>query len=240
MLSFEHPSACTNLHWVALHARHGFAVREVRLFHEHSIMLACEMLPAPEAPCAVDARGVTRALVRDYSRAVEARTLAILAAADDKKANWLFGAHNNAQVIFMYGGAHMEALFEGLLDNSPLKHGKRLYGTGLVVRKPADAVGAAAPPPAPGAKPLRVFFNIGMYNEKVCARLTAPWSCTRCKGKGGRWGMGGGMVQCACARGKNRSVFHRFFRLRKKSRSSRRHFDTATDVHAIVSAYVVE
>ena len=30
MLSFEHPSACTNLHWVALHARHGFAVREVR------------------------------------------------------------------------------------------------------------------------------------------------------------------------------------------------------------------
>ena len=173
MLSFEHPSACTNLHWVALHARHGFAVREVRLFHEHSIMLACEMLPAPEAPFAVDARGVTRALVRDYSRAVEARTRAILAAADDKKANWLFGAHNNAQVIFMYGGAHMEALFEGLLDNSPLKHGKRLYGTGLVVRKPADVVGAAAPLPAPGAKPLRVFVNIGMYNEEVCRQLRA-------------------------------------------------------------------
>ena len=98
MLSFEHPSACTNLHWVALHARHGFAVREVRLFHEHSTMLVCEMLPAPQAPFVMDARGITRALVRDYTRAVEARTRAILAAADGSKANWLFGAHNNARL----------------------------------------------------------------------------------------------------------------------------------------------
>lgn len=173
MLSFEHPSACTNLHWAALHARFGFAVREVRLFREHSTMLACEMLPAPEAPFAVDARGITRALVRDYTRAVEARTRAILDAADGAKANWLFGAHNNAQVVFMYGGAHMEALFEGLLDNSPLKHGKRLYGTGLVVRKPEDVIGPSAPLAAAGAKPFRVFVNIGMYNEEVCRQLRA-------------------------------------------------------------------
>ena len=171
MLSFEHPSACTNLHWVALHARHGFAVREVRLFHEHSTMLACEMLPAPQAPFVMDARGITRALVRDYTRAVEARTRAILAAADGAKANWLFGAHNNAQVIFMYGGAGMEALFEGLLDNSPMKQGKRLYGTGLVVRKPADVVGAGAAPGSGSGKALRVFVNIGMYNEEVCRQL---------------------------------------------------------------------
>ena len=171
MLSFEHPSACTNLHWVGLHSRFGFAVREVRLFHEHSIMIACEMLAAPVAPFVVDARGITHALVRDYSRAVELRTQSILAAADSEKTNWLFGAHNNAQVIFMYGGALMETLFEGLLDNSPLKQGKRLYGTGLIVRKPSDVLGPSAPPSAPGAKPLRIFVNIGMYNAEVCRQL---------------------------------------------------------------------
>ena len=172
MLSFEHPSACTNLHWVGLHARHGFAVREVRLFHEHSTMLACEMLETPEVAFTIDTRGITRALIRDYSRAVELRTHAILTAADDKKSNWLFGAHNNAQVIFMYGGAHMEALFDGILDNSPLKHGKRLYGTGLIVQKPADVIGPDALLSA-RTKPLRIFVNIGMYNPEVCRQLRA-------------------------------------------------------------------
>jgi len=39
MLSFEHPSVCTNLHWMALFYRNGFLVQEVRLFRTHSLMV---------------------------------------------------------------------------------------------------------------------------------------------------------------------------------------------------------
>lgn len=62
-----------------------------------------------------------------------------------------------------------EQLFAGVLDNSPLKHGKRLYGCGLICRKPADVVtGRDA-----SALPLRVFLNIGCYNEEVRSQLLA-------------------------------------------------------------------
>ena len=62
-----------------------------------------------------------------------------------------------------------ERLFAGILDNSPLKHGKRLYGCGLMCRKPADVVLGRGP----SDPPLRVFLNIGCYNEEVRAQLVA-------------------------------------------------------------------
>ena len=63
-----------------------------------------------------------------------------------------------------------EGRFQGLLDNSPLKHNKRMYGTALTCRAPADVLRA---PRAPGALPLRVFINIGSYHEEVRAQLEA-------------------------------------------------------------------
>jgi len=59
-----------------------------------------------------------------------------------------------------------EGLFCGLLDNSPLKANKRLYGTSLVCRAPTDVVGVK-----PNALPFRIFINIGSYNEEVRSQL---------------------------------------------------------------------
>ncbi len=70
-----------------------------------------------------------------------------------------------------------EDKFCGLLDNSVLKHDKRMYGTSLVCRKPSDVFGQ--PRPA-GALPLRVFINIGSYNEEVRAQLAAMDPSVEC------------------------------------------------------------
>ena len=70
-----------------------------------------------------------------------------------------------------------EGKFQGLLDNSGLKHGKRMYGTSLVCLAPADVVGK---PRGEGALPLRVFINIGSYNEEVRAQLSALDASVEC------------------------------------------------------------
>ena len=70
-----------------------------------------------------------------------------------------------------------ESRFTGLLDNSSLKHGKRMYGTGLMCHRPADVVGRQR---GVGELALRVFVNIGSYNEEVRAQLQAMDASVEC------------------------------------------------------------
>ncbi len=70
-----------------------------------------------------------------------------------------------------------EDKFKGILDNSTLKHNKRMYGTGLTCRAPGDVVGK---PRGAGELPLRVFINIGSYNEEVQAQLLSIDSSIEC------------------------------------------------------------
>ena len=162
MLNFEHPSVCTNLHWIFLFHRNGFLVEEVSLYKGHSIMIAARRVEI-DVHFSLQTRELSRALLDDYTRAMQDRLATIRLLADPSKQNWLFGAHNNAQVLFMYGLE--EGIFQGLMDNSPLKANKRLYGTSLVCRMPAEVVGQ------PHLQPLRVFVNIGAYNAEVRAQL---------------------------------------------------------------------
>jgi SAM-dependent methyltransferase len=97
MLSFEHPSVCTNLHWIALFYRNGFQVEHVQLFKGHSIMI-CARRVEVDIKFSLQARELSQALLDDYTRATLERLERIRAKADGSKENWLFGAHNNAQV----------------------------------------------------------------------------------------------------------------------------------------------
>jgi len=97
MLSFEHPSVCTNLHWLALFYRNGFQVNEVRLFRGHSIMVSAQRVETRIA-FTLDTRQLSLALLEDYTRATLDRLARIRSAATPDKENWLFGAHNTAQV----------------------------------------------------------------------------------------------------------------------------------------------
>jgi len=165
-LNFEHPSVCTNQHWLYLHYRNGFEVREVSFFRDHSIMIAAQKVRAP-VPYALDAKELTARILSQYGQSIEARIATVRSRARKGRENWLFGASNFSQPLFVYGLE--EKHFAGVMDNSPLKHNKRLYGTGLMCRKPEEIIAGARK----DGRKLRIFLNIGHYNEEVAAQVQA-------------------------------------------------------------------
>lgn len=164
-LNFEHPSVCTNNHWLYLHYKNGFEVREVSFYKDHSIMIAAQKAAKP-LEYSLDAKELTAKILEQYGKSIENRIAAVRARATPDCENWLFGASNFSQPLFVYGLE--EKYFAGVLDNSPLKHNKRLYGTGLVCWKPEEIIEAAKK----SGKRLRIFLNIGQYNGEVAAQIT--------------------------------------------------------------------
>ena len=72
-----------------------------------------------------------------------------------------------------------EGLFCGILDNSPLKHNKRMYGTALTIRSPGDVIGINATV-GDRLSAARVFLNIGAYNEEVALQLHSLDATVEC------------------------------------------------------------
>ena len=70
-----------------------------------------------------------------------------------------------------------EGRFTGLMDNSTLKHGKRLYGTSLICRKPEDVVGRTRDS---SELPLRIFINVASYNHEVESQLRSMNATIEC------------------------------------------------------------
>jgi SAM-dependent methyltransferase len=160
MLNFEHSSVCTNLHWIYLHYKNGFVIKEISLFRGHSIMLVAQKVAKP-VPFELDVGALALQLLEQYTQNINARIEKVRALAKTDKPNWLFGASNFSQPLFVYG---LESkLFAGVLDNSPLKHNKRLYGTSLICRKPSEILGQGSA--------LRIFLNLGNYNDEVRDQL---------------------------------------------------------------------
>jgi len=155
-LNFEHPSVCTNLHWLYLHEKYGFEIVEVSFFIDHSIQIVARKNPNVK-PHILDLKALTRDMIKTYNNSINDRITKIKDLAKPDKFNWIFGASNFTQPLFLYGLE--DNIFEGVLDNSPLKWNKRLYGTNLRCRKPEEIL--------KDNKFMRVFLNIGQYNYEV-------------------------------------------------------------------------
>jgi len=69
---------------------------------------------------------------------------------------YLFGAHIFSQYLFSFGLSKDK--IKAILDNSPLKIGKRLYGTNLMVKTPKIL--------SSSIKPL-VILKAGIYNDEI-------------------------------------------------------------------------
>ncbi len=72
-----------------------------------------------------------------------------------------------------------ECIFCGILDNSPLKQNKRMYGTALTIRSPGDVIGVKATV-GDRLRATRVFLNIGAYNEEVALQLHSLDAAVEC------------------------------------------------------------
>jgi len=145
-LNFEHPSVCLNSHWIALHYQNGFAIKEISFYLDHSIQFVAEKVEK-SIHCKIDAEEFSKKVLEQYSNSIFERIEKIKKFANEDKENWIFGASNFTQPLFVYGLD--EAIFKGVLDNSQLKHNKRLYGTNLICRNPEEIV--------KGNKNIRIF-----------------------------------------------------------------------------------
>jgi len=160
-LNFEHPSVCMNAHWLALHYQNGFIIREVSFFRDHSVQIVAQKTENP-AKYEVNVKELSQKILEQYWNNIKERMNKIKQFAKPDKENWIFGASNLSQPLFMYG--LKEDYFLGVLDNSSLKHNKRLYGTNLKCRKPEEIV-------TPHKNDLRIFLNVAHYNQEVYEQL---------------------------------------------------------------------
>lgn len=160
-LNFEHPSICTNAHWFYLHYKYGFVIRKVSFYLDHSIQIVAQKINPP-IDYKVDVKGLSEKILEQYAASIKERINKVKQFAKPDKENWIFGASNFTQPLFVYGLE--ETYFKGVLDNSPLKHNKRLYGTSLICRKPEEIVTS-------DKANLRIFLNLGQYNQEVFEQL---------------------------------------------------------------------
>ncbi|MCF7910678.1 class I SAM-dependent methyltransferase [Candidatus Pacearchaeota archaeon] len=168
-LNFEHPSVCTNIHWLYLYQKYGFRIKEISFFRDHSIQIAGQKIQKP-LPYEINIKELSIKILEEYNKQIEGRIRKIREFADEKKENWIFGASNFTQPLFVYG--LNENIFRGVLDNSPLKHNKRLYGTNLTCRKPEEILS--------GKENIRVFLNLGYYNQEVYEQIIEINSSVEC------------------------------------------------------------
>ncbi|MFH0712182.1 MAG: methyltransferase domain-containing protein [archaeon] len=162
VLNFEHTSVCTNLHWIQLHLKHGFHIKEISFYTDYSIQIVAEKIDHPSSYELSDMKEYTKKMIDQYGQRILERINKVKTFAKPDKENWLFGASLIAHPLFAYGLD--EKIFKGVLDNSPPKQNKRLYGTNLICRKPEDII-------TKDRNNLRIFLNAVQFNQEISEQI---------------------------------------------------------------------
>jgi hypothetical protein len=156
-LNFEHSFHLSNWSTGHLLETSGFKIIATENFASHSLFFACELhvLPSSEAIDQGDENSVplVKNTVANYMADIEviARKVSVF-----DGPSYLFGAHVFSQYLLNLG-LH-EELFDGILDNSKKKCGKRLYGTSLYVFHPRILQGMGQ---------TMIVLRSGVYNAEI-------------------------------------------------------------------------
>jgi len=162
-INFEHTFFITDYFVDYLLNKHGFAIKDKTFYGDHSIFYV-----------AVKTRSTTKNQLSYENKYIEYKKIfndfidyhKNLVEELNKKINsfdgkvYLFGAHIFAQYLFEFGLNKNKIV--GLLDNSPLKQGKRLYGTKYIVESPLVLE---------KDKKVGVVLRVGIYRDEVLKQL---------------------------------------------------------------------
>ena len=161
-LNFEHGIYVTTPRLIAAFAAAGWRLNAAKRWDENDTWFLSFVRGAATEEAVVDggARDAITAYYALFRR--DAEKLARALAGHDGDA-FLMPASVYAQTLLAHGLA--EERFKSLLDNAPVKQGKRLYGTNLWVEAPAKAL--------PGAKQPLVILNGGAHEKEIAAGLLA-------------------------------------------------------------------
>jgi hypothetical protein len=157
-LNFEHGIYLTVPHLLALLAEFGWRETARQRWEENDTLFLALARGATAATATRSdgAEAVPRYFARLKARAAEAQRAAAAHAGEV----FLMPASVYSQSLLALGLE--ETCLAGLLDNSPAKQGRRLYGTNLVV-SPAAALRASRDP--------LVILNAGAHNDEIAAGL---------------------------------------------------------------------
>lgn len=162
-MNFEHTVYLSGFYIEHFLKRYGWKIFEKKKWRGHSLFYAAEKISdkVGKAVPAENQYEANRAELEEYFRYFESLVEKYNEAAQTTEGPaYVFGAHVFSQFLLKLG--LREALFAGVLDNSDLKEGKRLYETGLKVFKPAVIKEARAP---------LVIVRAGAYQKDITSQL---------------------------------------------------------------------
>jgi len=156
-LNFEHTAFISEYFADSLIKATGFEIVDKSYFKDHSIFYATRKIGESQAfrvenkyeeykKLFTDFVSYHENMVRDLNKKIKTA----------KDPVYLFGAHIFSQYLIGFGLKSDKII--SVLDNSPTKQGKRLYGTNLLVESPKILKGEG---------PINVILKAGIYDEEI-------------------------------------------------------------------------
>jgi SAM-dependent methyltransferase len=157
-LNFEHTMLLTDRHLDALLPESGFQVHDKRVYQEHSFFYtaakaADRLPPVPMPNLYREYRALFRSFIEHHEMMVADLNRTMRESSEEF---YLFGAHIFSTFLFAFGLE--EQRIAGILDNSPTKVRRRLYGTRFVVDNPVVLR---------GKKNCAVILRAGHFNREI-------------------------------------------------------------------------
>lgn len=157
-INFEHTMLFTEHHIDTMLPELGFNMLGKELYEDHSFFYvverAIETVIVPQLgnkyeeykKIFLDFVNYHREMVEDLNQKIE----------ESDAPTYLFGAHIFSTYLFAFGLKKERIV--NILDNSPIKYNKRLYGTNFVVESPKVLRGKGK---------VNVILKAGIYNEEI-------------------------------------------------------------------------
>lgn len=156
-INFEHTMLLTDYHVDYLLAKHGFSIINKEQYKDHSFFYTAEKVSKFPVPLLenkyeeykkafLDFVDYHKNIVEELNKKIESTHLP----------TYLFGAHVFSQYLLSFGLKTEKII--SILDNSPAKQGKRLYGTKHKVESPKSLTGKG---------PLNIILKAGPFNDEI-------------------------------------------------------------------------
>ena len=160
-INFEHTMFLTDYFVDYILKKYGFEIKDKHFYEEHSVYYTAVKLPhVVDNPEYENKYKEYKKIFTDYIEYYEnlVQELNAKINAFDGEV-YVFGAHIFAQHLFQVGLATDKIAH--ILDNSPAKEGKRLYGSELYVKNPEEI----------RDKKAAVILKVGVHREDILKQL---------------------------------------------------------------------
>ena len=157
-INFEHTMLLTEYFLDYFLKKTGFKIIEKINHHNHSHFYSVEKVEKKDVlPNILNRYQHYKKMFEDYINFHKELVIELNSKIESIESPiFIFGAHIFSQYLFAFGLKTNKIIC--ILDNSPLKHEKRLYGTELIVRKPSILTEYKNP---------TVILKAGLYNKEI-------------------------------------------------------------------------